>query len=178
MKQSIFPPVKEWLIPTTVLPDSIAEMARDGLMGNEGIVLWLGRRLDGEATITHLVALRGPGVDKSAAFLRISTDLMNTVTDVAINLGVSLIGQIHSHGPFYGTDLSFTDIKYGIAVPDYLSIVAPDYSLNRATKLKDCGIHVFHAEEGYKRLSSSEFEHRFHMVPGDRPPMLQVGMME
>ncbi|MER3406785.1 MAG: hypothetical protein C4289_17785, partial [Chloroflexota bacterium] len=83
----------------------------------------------GQAEITHVVGLRGPGVIKRPDFLRIEPWLLNDVTDLAIDLGVVLVGQVHTHGPGYGTDLSMTDRTYGIAVPFYISVVAPDYGL-------------------------------------------------
>jgi hypothetical protein len=175
MKSTRFPAVKEWCFSDTVLPDSIGEMAEDGFSGNEGVVLWLGHRHRGKAEVTHLVALQGSGVTKLPDFLHIDASLLNDVTDIAIDLGVCLIGQIHSHGQLHGTSLSFTDITCGIAVPFYLSVVAPDYALRPATAWKDCGVHVFESVTGYRRFSPAEIGRRIHVVSGNRPPMLRVG---
>ena len=54
-----------------------------------------------------------------------------------------LVGQIHSHDRSYGVDLSWVDIKYGLSVPYYLSVVAPDYALNPETVWDDCGTHIY-----------------------------------
>lgn len=170
-----FEPIKKWRLPECALTESFREMARDGKKGNEGIVLWLGRRTKKEATISHLVLLRGPGVIKRPNFLRIESWLLNEVTDITIDLGVSIIGQIHSHGSLCGIDLSPTDRTYGLAVPYYLSIVAPDYAMRKNTQISECGVHVFKKNIGYYRLSGKEVLRAIIITPNKKLPQLIVG---
>ncbi len=170
-----FPRVERWHIPEMAVADSLREMAQDGSQGNEGIVLWLGRRHGGEATVTHLVALRGPGVVKQPDLLIIEPWLLNEVTDVTIGLKVALVGQIHSHGDGHGVDLSITDRTRGIAVPHYLSVVAPHYAMEPRIRIEDCGVHVFESRTGYRRLSVDEIGQRLTIVPGGRVPLIIVG---
>ena len=75
-----------WNLPAAALQASLAEMAPDGVRGCEGIALWLGRRSGATAEITHVVALRGLGIEKLPDRLSISPELLNEVTDVAIDL--------------------------------------------------------------------------------------------
>ncbi len=175
MTTSYFSPVETWCLTEEALLDSLAEMARDGVRGNEGVVLWLGRREKGRADISHLVALRGPTVIKRPDLLLIDAAMLNDVTDVAIGLGVSLIGQIHTHGGSHGTDLSRTDRVGGVNVPYYLSVVAPDFGLRAGTHISDCGVHVFEPDFGYRRLSRPEIARRVHVVSGARVPLVTVG---
>lgn len=172
---TFFPTVESWRIPESAMVDSLHEMARDGAAGNEGIALWLGRRHSKKAEVTHLVALRGPGVLKQPDLLIVESWLLNDVADVTIELGVTLVGQIHSHGDGYSTDLSFTDRRYGIAVPYYLSLVAPDYAMKEGTGIADCGVHVFEPGVGYRCLLPVEIAQRIHIVSGPRLPMITVG---
>jgi hypothetical protein len=150
-------------------------MARDGLLGNEGVALWLGRRGNGRAEVTHLVALRGRGVIKRPDQLVLQPQLVNDVTDLAIKLGVTLVGQIHSHGKLYGTDLSYADRTFGITVPYFLSLVAPDYALRPQTRLEECGVHLFEPGVGFRRLPPAELSRRVFLVSGDPIPLLTVG---
>src|ERR1043166_4887285 len=113
MRRPPFPPITTWLLPEDVFRESLTEMARDGARGNEGIGLWLGQRCDGTAEISYLAVLRGPGVVKHPAYIRMDAGLFNDLTDLTIELGVVLIGQIHSHGPGWPLDLSPTDRTYG-----------------------------------------------------------------
>lgn len=170
-----FPPILIWRIPRSVLPDSFAEMKKDGLRGKEGIVLWLGHKINGQAEVTHLVSLRGKGITRSSANLRIDSSVVNDVTDLAIELGVILVGQIHSHGHGFGTNLSYSDRSYGVSVPGYLSVVAPDYALRPSTRWSHSGIFVYEKGAGYRRLSTSEVKQRIQFVAMVRPPLLVVG---
>ena len=151
----------------------MAEMASDGRRGNEGVALWLGSRAKGEATVTHVVRLVGPGVRKGPALIEIDATLFNEVADVAIREGASLVGQVHSHGVGWSTDLSETDLTGGVRAPFYLSVVAPDYALRAETEIRDCGVHFFEPGSGYRRFSRREITARIS-VPTDLGAMLSV----
>ncbi len=168
-----FPAIDKWIVPQSAVTDSLREMASDGLRGNEGVTLWLGKRMNGQAEVTHLVALRGPGIVKKPLLLVIRPGLLNKVTDLTIRYGVALIGQIHSH---YGqnTDLSITDKTYGVAVPYYLSIVAPYFALRTDITISDCGIHVFEPSKGYRRMNQNEVLSRVQVVQKETIPFLTV----
>lgn len=172
---SFFAPVNTWYIPESALAASLQEMARDGVHGDEGVALWLGRRGGGQAEVTHVIALRGPGVTKRPDQLVIQPVLVNEVTDLAIELGVVLVGQIHSHATDFGTDLSYADRTYGIRVPYYLSLVAPDYALRPQTRLEDCGVHVFEPKRGFRRMALAEVGQRLHVVAAGSVPLLTAG---
>jgi hypothetical protein len=152
---SLFPKVSEWLVPGRLLEESLSEMRLDGQNGDEGICLWLGMRNEPEctATVSHLVRLRGSGIRKSPANIQIEPQLMREVHHAAQELGLILVGQIHSHGRYYGIDLSYVDVTYGVSVPYYLSIVAPDYAMNPKTRWEDCGTHIYFPGTGYARVN-------------------------
>jgi proteasome lid subunit RPN8/RPN11 len=173
-----FPIVESWYVPQNAFRLSMEEMAIDGRCGNEGVALWLGSRSDGTARVTHVLRLRGHGVVKKPEFLMIDSDLMNEVTDATIELGVQLIGQIHSHGPWHSLDLSATDLRFGIAVPGYLSVVAPDYALQPNTTFHDCGVHVCQRNRRFRRLPSLEIESRFMRDDDETVAILTIGESE
>lgn len=175
MTKSYFSEIHSWVLPEVAFTASLEEMARDGASGNEGVMLWLGQQRQGIAEITHLVALRGNGVIKEPYFLQIESGLLNDVADLAIEYGVSLIGQIHSHGGGCSTDLSLTDRRYGIKTPYYLSVVAPDFALRQETRITDCGVHVYEPNHAYRRLSDAETAERIKVVRGLTPTMLLIG---
>lgn len=174
MTATFFPPIQSWRIPEGVVAGSLAELALDGREGNEGVALWLGRRRAGAAEVTHLVTLRGAGVLKRPDLLRIEPWLLNEVADVAIRLEVSLVGQIHSHGRGW-VNLSRTDRADGIAVPYYLSVIAPWFGLRPDTRLVDCGVHVFEPSRGWRRLPVPEVEARLCIDWGAEAPLITVG---
>ena len=137
--------------------------------------MWLGSRGEDVAVVTHVARLEGPGIRKGPDRLIISADLVNELTDAAIEHRLTLVGQIHSHGAWHSTDLSLTDKRYGIAVPGFLSIVAPDYALRPNTKMEDCGIHVFLPPAGWSRLSREQIGQRIVITPAVSVPLLVVG---
>lgn len=172
---SYFPKIKRWIIPQAALDQSREEMALDGRAGNEGTSLWLGTKKGGEARLTHLVFLRGPGVDKSPYNIRITPELMREVHEKAMAVSGILIGQIHSHHRHCGVDLSPTDHACGIRVPYFLSIVYPDYAQTESTKITDCGVHVFLPDKGFVRLSSKEVAKQIIVEPQLPVEVLVVG---
>lgn len=153
-----------WRLPAAALQASIAEMAPDGAHGCEGVALWLGRRNAGVVTVTHVIGLRGPGVIKRPDHLFISAELLGDVTDTAIEHGVYLVGQIHSH-PGSWVDLSEADMRSGIQAPGYLSVVAPHFARDPATTPGQCGFHVFDRGR-WRRLPRWERPWRVAVVGG------------
>ncbi|MFC4456577.1 hypothetical protein [Deinococcus sonorensis] len=179
MTSPMFPAIDTWILPQAAVAASLEEMAIDGRAGNEGIVLWLGRREGRVAEVTHVVRLRGPLVAKAPDLLTVDSVLFADVADLAFELGVRLVGQVHSHGPFAGVRFSRTDHTYGLRVPSYLSAVAPDYALNPDTQAIDFGFHVFEpstdAAGCYRLLNTDEVRTRI-LTPADRVvQVLSVG---
>jgi proteasome lid subunit RPN8/RPN11 len=174
VNRSYFAVTDIWRIPQTVITDVLEEMAIDGSRGNEGIALFLGRHEGTTAEVTHLVKLRGAGIQKHPDQIRITAALLNEVTDVAIENEVCLIGQVHSHGPGHYVDLSPTDRAFGIKTPYYLSLVAPDYAMSEAL-FQDWGVHVYTENHEYERLPNHEVDRRIQFVSNASLPFLTVG---
>lgn len=174
MSNPYFTQTRLWRIPQAAIDDSLDEMAIDGAKGSEGIVLWLGKDSNEIADITHLIRLRGPLVEKRKAYINIDSALLNDVADIAIEHGLRLVGQVHSHPPGYSVDLSPTDRMYGIQVPFYLSLVAPDFARRRST-VHDWGVHIYTAKAGYVRIDREAARDCLQITHGSRPPMLTVG---
>ena len=171
---SLYEPVQRWCVPSNLLPESIATMAPDGRMGNEGMVLWLGHLGNKEATITHLVTLPNRWITKRPDYLQVAPTALNALLDRAAPLGVSLIGQIHSH-PGTFVDLSLPDRRYGISAPYYLSVVAPHYAQRQNTTWNDCGIHQFIPGLGFRRFSSREVLERIVVLSHAQVERIQLG---
>lgn len=164
-----------WHLPQTALQAAMVEMARDGARHCEGIALWLGRRQGNDAEITHVVGLRGPGVHRRPDYLSISPELLNDVTDTAIDLGVFLVGQIHSHPPGAGVGLSPLDQRFGICAPGYLSAVAPNFAARLDTPTSACGFHLFEGG-AWRRFGLEECARRVQVVNDGAPtPLIIIG---
>lgn len=174
MTNPYFTQTRLWRIPQAAIEDSLDEMALDGAKGTEGIVLWLGKDNDDIADVTHLIRLRGPLVVKRKEYINIHSALLNDVADIAIEHGLRLLGQVHSHPPGYSVDLSPTDRMYGIQVPFYLSLVAPDFARTRVP-VHNWGVHIYTAEAGYVRVGQERTRRCLQITDRLRPPMFTVG---
>ena len=174
MNNRSFSPTRLWRIPQAAIKDSLDEMALDGAEGREGIVLWLGKDRADIAEVTHLIRLRGPLIEKRKNYINVHSALFNEVADVVIERGLRLVGQVHSHGPGYGVNLSPTDRIHGIQVPFYLSLVAPDYAQTRVP-VHDWGVHVYTREAGYVRLSHDAARRCLEITVNRRLPIMTVG---
>lgn len=163
--------ITRWTIPGEALEVSFDEMVSDGELDREGIALWAGARggpTESEVTVTHVVLLRGTGVLRARGFIRIAPEVLNEVTDLLESFGdgVYVAGQIHGHPPYCSTDLSPTDVMYGIRTPHYLSVVAPEYGRRGRRQLDECGVHVFEPRVGWRRLPSTEVASRIAIDTG------------
>ena len=165
--------VRSWTLPRAAIAASFDEMAADGELEREGICLWGGRRRLPDSTgnvgvdVTHVILLRGDGVVRHQGFIGISPILFNDVTDALAGIGdgVYIVGQIHSHPPYCSVDLSPTDVKYGIATPQFLSIVAPRFGMDPRPTVASCGVHVFETPR-WRRLSDVETSERCVLSDG------------
>ena len=155
-----------WLLAEGLIQAVLEELSIDGLRHREGVAFFLGRHHGPEGHITHLVVLRGVQLVKREDHLHIPAALMNEVTDHVIEQQGVLLGQIHSHGPGYGVDLSYPDHFFGIRAPGFLSLVCPDFGMRLETGLEDCGVHVFDAPRGFRRMGSGEIAQRFGALTG------------
>lgn len=152
---------RRWEVPEAALSISLEEMRLQGLKGNEGTALWLGRQRDQDlALVTHVVCLRGAGVTTAHSLIHVEAGLINMVADVALALGAYIVGQIHSHGHGWGVGLSLTDRELGVRAPWFLSVVAPDYGLRPTLGLRECGVHVCLPGGHFVRLSPAAVRQR------------------
>ena len=147
-----------WQLPKNLLAQSISIMQPHGAMGNEGLALWFGRDHGEQLQVTHVVETIGSGFHTTPLFMSLSLRAMSVLTDMADQLNVYLIGQIHSH-PKNFIDLSDLDKIHGIRIPGYLSLVCPHYAQKQLDGILECGIHVF--ENGqYRRMPAHEASRR------------------
>ena len=156
---------RNWSLPRNLLAESISIMRPHGASGNEGLGLWFGTEHGAGAAVTHIVEVYGSGFQTTPLYMSLSLRAMSLLTDLAEQLDVILIGQIHSH-PGRLLELSRLDEEHGIRSLDYLSVVCPYYAQRDLHDFNDCGVHVFE-ERAYRRLSPGEVTRQ--LVVNDRP---------
>lgn len=152
----------KWKLPADLLAESVRIMQPCGAKGHEGLAMWLGVQHDLQVDITHVVALRGAGLQTAPLQIRLSYQAMNRLSDIAEVLGTYLVGQIHSH-PGHHVGLSDVDRELGIRVQGYLSVVYPHYAQRSGYGLQACGVHAFEAGD-YRRLPGAEVAARVETI--------------
>jgi len=154
-----------WYLPVDLLSASIDVMRPHGALGNEGLALWFGVDEGERVEISHVVDVSGPGFQTTPLYMSLSLGAMAALTDLAEQLDVALVGQIHSH-PARFLDLSPVDQRQGIRSPNYLSAVCPYYAQRPVDRFDECGVHVFE-DQRYRRMSGDEMSRRLvvHNLP-------------
>lgn len=150
---------RSWVLPKGLMTTSVEFMRPDGARGDEGLALWFGTLQPGNvAAISHVVKPYGAGFRTSPLYLKLSMRAVGQLTAYADACGLFLVGQIHSH-PGQFVDLSSLDVRQGFRIPDFLSVVCPDYAQRASTRLPDCGVHVFESGN-FRRLRAHEITSR------------------
>ena len=152
----------QWNIPADLLSRSVEIMRPRGALGNEGLALWLGRALENQVIVSHVVAVDGPGFRSAPLQLSLSLRTFEALTDLAESTGTHLVGQIHSH-PGLMLDLSPVDVAYGIRRQGYLSFVCPHYAQKNIANASECGVHMFDGGS-YRRMSDLEIARRIRVT--------------
>lgn len=119
--------------------------------GHEGIAYLLGLT---DGTTTLAAAATRPEAVTTCGSFNVSTRAMANVVRAATNLGLQVVGQVHTHpGIAYHSDGD--EVGARIRYTGYASIVLPDYG-RHLPKLTDAAIYMFDAGEGFVPLNPSD----------------------
>lgn len=123
----------------------------DSRKDHEGIAYLLGLT-DGATTLA--VAATRPEAATTCGSFNVSIGAMASVVRAATNLGLQVVGQVHTHpGIAYHSDGDETGAR--IRYTGYASIVLPDYG-RHLPKLTDAAIYMFEAGKGFVPLNVSD----------------------
>lgn len=114
-------------IPAQLLRVAIETLRAFGTVDTESIVLLLGRRSEGLATVHTTVLPEAPGVIRSAGYVKLTELWMLRLTECCELLSEVVLAQMHAH-PSRG-DHSDVDDHHLLHAPGVLSIVLPGYAL-------------------------------------------------
>jgi hypothetical protein len=128
---------------------------------HEGIVYLGGLEVASGSVV--LVALSPSAVTTIGSF-RTDIDANTAVVAALGNLGMTLVGQVHSHP---GTCVDHSDGDDDGALvrfPGYWSLVVPSFARSGMRPLDRCGVHLFR-DGKFRRLTKMAVEMRVHLVP-------------
>jgi len=156
-----------YFISEDVIENTVRILQQYGAMISEGLVYWVGKRLDGRIEINTCIA---PSIDASRYHIEIDHAANLKVVEAIHELKLVHIGQVHSH-PFEWVGHSWTDdAGASFKINGLLSIVVPDFSKDGMLPLSKCGVHRFH-DSTFFRLANRYVKNHFHIV-NDIPSQL------
>lgn len=149
-------------IPRSLIDKTVKSLKEQGAKSNEGLVLWAGiEAKDGSKFVTTCVYPK-----QQCYSISVSSDLIagaKVVREIR-KRGLEIIAEIHSH-PGYWVGHSLTDDKNPFVLADgNISIVVPRFAEEGMEPLWKCGIHVYCAGDGWKRLTRNEIEQGFVVI--------------
>jgi hypothetical protein len=107
---------------------------------HEGLVLWLGRRVEGD---TLIAAAATPEVEHTWGSVRLGHHAVGVASKAARRAGVSVLVQVHSHP---GRDTRHSDGDDRMVLLPYagmFSLVVGRYGDERIEPRSDLGLHQF-----------------------------------
>ncbi len=153
--------------PTLFFPESILPVIERLLCSygggeeHEGIVY-----LGGVETPRGSVALVaiGPQATTTWGSFETHVDANMAVVSTLASLGITLVGQVHSH-PGQWVDHSDGDDEGALVrFSGYWSIVVPQFARQGLLPLTRCGIHIYQDGQ-FRRLSDAAVEARIRVIP-------------
>src|SRR5207249_2957147 len=128
---------------------------------HEGIVYLAGRELQGESVA--LCAL-SPSAMTSFGSFETNSDANAAVIRVLADLGLTLVGQVHSH-PGEWVDHSLGDDAGAmVRFKGYWSLIVPWFARKGMLPLSRCGVHVYQDGQ-FSRLSAAAVRSRIRVIP-------------
>jgi hypothetical protein len=150
-------------IPREVLTTSRALLAEIGAEGLEGVVVWVGRRVDAtHAEVERVLrpeqlcfrTAEGVGVEVPPESIGALISALEPET--------SVLARLHTH-PGYAYHSDVDDVNMLVAHQGAISIVVPDFA-SAPIKLTACSVNELRHGEGWIELSASEVTLRFEIL--------------
>jgi hypothetical protein len=132
--------VKQLVVPQSIADETQKFLRAAGRLGNEGMVLWVGKGEDDLFHVTDLLIPKQKGIrTREGVCVVVDTDEMHRINVELFKSGLRLIAQVHSH-PTHAYH-SETDDEFAIATTvGCFSLVVPDFGA-RDFDLSECAVY-------------------------------------
>lgn len=147
-----YPAIDAWVLPHAALRATIAAVLPSGRLGRESGVFWIGDRT-AVSVVRSVVHPIGLGVAEHPGQWRVAPEVFGLISRWAKEMGSSLLGVAHIHGPGVPPRLSRPDRKQSVQAPGVLSVVIGNGGADE--DFHDWGWYLY--EDGdYRRLGRHE----------------------
>ncbi|MBI5103311.1 MAG: Mov34/MPN/PAD-1 family protein [Nitrospirae bacterium] len=145
-----------------ILGESVIKALQDCLskeihQKNEGVAYLFGQSDD---VTTLAVSAYKPEAETTPGSFFVSAPSMAKVVRAASNLGLQVVGQVHTH-PGHAFHSNGDNAGARIAYSGFVSIVLPSYG-RHLPSLNGAAFYMYYAERGFVELNSRSV----HIIPG------------
>ena len=149
--------IEKFYVPTAVLRETQRFIEEHGAERTEAYVFWAGAVADGEAYITTCVY---PTANARHGGVKVSLRKMTEINLELRDRDQLVLAQVHSH-PGVARHSPVDEEKAVSFHEGFVSIVVPDFGETPVYDLRDCGVYVYTASDGWRLLGEDEVEDRF-----------------
>jgi hypothetical protein len=128
---------------------------------HEGIVYWAGMTVERLVVVTTCLA---PAAETAWGAYRTSAVANAKVIQAICDLGLQLLGQVHSHPGSFVRHSVGDDAGALMPYPGFYSLVVPFHAQEGMLPFSRCGIHRFDGRR-FQRLSPEDVERLFQVIP-------------
>ncbi|MFA9516582.1 hypothetical protein ACERIT_05095 [Halopenitus sp. H-Gu1] len=150
-------PIEKFYVPTAVLRETQRFIEAHGAEETEAYVFWAGAVTDGEAYITTCVY---PTANARHGGVKVPLRKMTEINLELRDRDQLVLAQVHSH-PGVARHSPVDEEKAVSFHEGFVSIVVPDFGETPVYDLRDCGVYVYTATEGWRLLDDGEIEDQF-----------------
>lgn len=149
--------IEKYYVPTAVLRETQQYIEAHGEDGKEGYVFWAGAVADNEAYITTCVY---PTANARQGGVKVPLEKMTEINLELRDRDQLILAQVHSH-PGVARHSPVDEEKAVSFHEGFVSIVIPDFGETPVYDLRDCGVYIYTADDGWHLLNDTEIEERF-----------------
>ncbi len=128
---------------------------------HESVLYWAGFEMRDKWLVSTCIR---PEVFATRTSFRTSAEANARVVTFLAMHGLALLAQVHTHPGAFIDHSEGDDQGAFMAFENFISVVIPHYGRQGILPLNQCGVHRFEAGQ-FKRLSVSEVDRTFHVLP-------------
>jgi hypothetical protein len=128
-----------------------------GAEGTEAYVFWAGAVADGEGYVSTCIY---PTANARHGGVKVPLRKMTEINLELRDRDQLVLAQVHSH-PGVARHSPVDEEKAVSFHEGFVSIVVPDFGETPVYDLRDCGVYVYTADDGWRLLDDGEIEDQF-----------------
>jgi hypothetical protein len=164
-RNKFFPRISKFILSVPLLEATVKVLQTEGRFKVESILFWAGTVREGNATVSHLLVPKGPGVIQRPLQVRVDDSIIAALCDVLDPPRLVLLGQVHTHlGDAFH---SYSDDHFSFDTPGLLSAVVPKAARDGAGRWNEWAFFECLGGSKFKVLKKKQLARRLTIGPHD-----------